>query len=81
MTPLVLVGIAALLIFLIGFMAGQGVETRTSMTRSNRLAARQRQLNEQCRALRDPQANELHLVAVARPMTRYAYVTGDEEDD
>jgi len=78
MTPLMWVGLAILLIFSLGFLTGQGVETRTSMTRGKRQAARQREMNAMHRAYLDP-ADEPQLVAVG-PRTRFIDVEQEDDD-
>lgn len=81
-TPLLQVGLAVLLIFLFGFLTGLGVDTRTSVTRGKRQAARQRTLNEMWCALHEQQeTNELSGAAPARPVAPYVYVTAHEEVD
>ncbi len=80
MTPILLVGLAALLIFLLGFLAGQGVETHTSMSRGKRQAARQREINVLCRALQGSD-DELHLIAAVGPLSRYTHIACHEEAD
>jgi hypothetical protein len=80
MTPLMLVSLGVLLIFVLGVLTGQGIETRSSRTRGRRQAALQRELNEMRRATHAP-AGELHLVAVAGPLPQFAYSGGLEDDD
>ncbi|MGH7867021.1 MAG: hypothetical protein ACREP9_05145 [Candidatus Dormibacteraceae bacterium] len=55
MTALLLIGLAALLIFLLGLLAGLGMETSASRTRGARQAAQQRRLNEMWRVLHGEQ--------------------------
>lgn len=82
MTPVLLIGSAILLIFLLGFLTGVGVETCVTITRGTRQAAQQRMLNEMWCALREQQAsNELRRAASARTVAPYGYVTDDEEVD
>lgn len=80
MTPLMLVGLAVLLIFVLGFMTGHGVETRASMTRGKRQAELQREINEMRRA-EHPPAEELHLVAVAGPLSQLVHTAELVDDD
>jgi|GEM_PF-3916405 hypothetical protein len=77
-----MISLAVLLIFLLGFLAGQGVETCSSMTRGKRQAAQQRKLNEMWRTLHGQQGpNELRHAASARAVAPYVYVTDHEEVD
>jgi len=78
-TLLLLVGFVVLFVFLLGFLAGHGVETRISMTRGKRQAVMQHKLNEMCRALHEQEANESRHVTFARPFAPYAYIVDHEE--
>lgn len=51
--PLILLGLAILLVFLLGLLVGTGLTTRVQDTRDRRQAARQRELNDQAQALRE----------------------------
>lgn len=82
MTSLLQIGLVTVLIFLLGFLTGLGVDTRTSVTRGKRQAARQRTLNEMWRVLHEQlEANEPRRAASARPVAPYVYVTTHEELD
>lgn len=79
MTPQ-LIGLAVLLIFLLGFLAGLGVETGASRTRGARQAAQQRKLNEMWCVLHEQQEpNKLRRAASARALASHGYVTDHEE--
>lgn len=69
MTPLVLIGSAVLLIFLLGFLVGLGVETGASRARGMRQAAQQRALNEMWCVLHEQQEpNELRRAASSQAL-------------
>ncbi|MGH3694080.1 MAG: hypothetical protein ACRDRX_08885 [Pseudonocardiaceae bacterium] len=83
MTPVLLIGLTVLLIFLLGFLAGLGVQTRAAAARATRQAAQQRELNEMRCFLRARQGgpNALRHAAATQAAVPYAYVTDHEEID
>lgn len=82
MTPVLLIGLAVLLIFLLGVLAGLGVQTGAAIARARRQAAQQRELNEMWCFLRERQGpNVPWHPASARAAVPYAYVTDCEEID
>lgn len=51
--PLILLGLALLVVFLLGLLVGTGLTTRAQAARDRRQAAMQRDLNDEAQALRE----------------------------
>jgi hypothetical protein len=80
-TPLLLIGLAVVLIFLLGFLAGLGVERGATIARGKRQAAQQRMLNEMWCTLREQQEHELRHAVSTQAGSPYIYDTSHGEVD